>query len=227
MSTFIPRVNWCFPTYSFRRLLILWFAKPAVRVVHAPSTSPLTGLSYLKHHCDPWCFTWCCDSSSFVFLAKGTGRRTPHPAAAIFHVSQATFCTLPNHGPDPTVTEYSLGICSAATQRAQQGSAQLPQSPAGHRGEAGLVPSMASGRALRGLLPQPSQPVFTAPQLLPFSRVPLARCKLPCPHKQTWPGAMCVCGAWQCTNSPCVQDKNLPSEKVWGQREWKYLCKLA
>lgn len=36
-----------------------------------------------------------------------------------------------------------------------------------------------------------------------------------------------VCGAWQCTNSPCVQDKILPSEKVWGQHEWKYLCKLA
>lgn len=115
----------------------------------APPTSPPTGLSCLKRHRDPWCFTRCCGSSSLVFLPKDTERHTPHPAAAILHISQATFCMLPKHRPDPTVTEYSLGILSAANQRAQQGSAQLPQSPAGHRGDAGLVPSMAPGRALQ------------------------------------------------------------------------------
>lgn len=161
----------------------------------APPTSPPTGLSCLKRHHDPWCFTRCCGSSSLVFLPKDTERHTPHPAAAILHISQATFCMLPKRRPDPTVTEYSLEILSAANQRAQQGSAQLPQSPAGHRGDAGLVPSMAPGRALQALLPQPLQLVFADPQLLP--------CLFPFPG-YTWPCANWHVHTRRRGQGPCV-----------------------
>lgn len=191
-STFSLQVNRCFPTYSFWRLLILWFAKPAVHMVHASPASPLTGLCCLKQHRDLWSFTWCCDSSSSVFLSKGTESHPPCPAAAILHASwttfsQATFCMLPKHGPDPTVTEYSLGILLAATKRA------LPQSPAGHRWEQaqsqhGLWLGTA-GPAPRAI----PNGVWCSPVSILFSRqagYTPARCKLVCAQEQTWPGAV-------------------------------------
>lgn len=212
-------------------------------MVH-PAAYPLTWLSCLKHH-DPQCFIWCLlvQHHQFCLLGQRHRKRIPCPTAAI------TFCTLPEQRPDPTITDYSLGSSICAAIRV------LPQSHV-HWALMHLQPS-SPGTTSGCMLPMgwwtppctlqawfhshpnqrtcctsaPSLPMCTQVSFSRKARYTLAWCKPACPHKQMCGQKPWLCGALQCilqcTNSPCVWEKNLPSEKVWGQHKWKYLCKLA
>lgn len=153
-------------------------------MVH-PAAYPSSWLSCLKHHHDPQCFIWSllAQHHQFCLLGQRHRKRMPRPTAAL------TFCTLPEHGPDPTVPDESLRSPICATIRA------LPQS---HVRWAPMhsqpwSPSTTSG-CLRdcelptGLVPLPPQPgVFAVRQVLPCPCAP----RFPSQGKQgtRWHGA--------------------------------------
>lgn len=234
MSTSILYVNLRFPAYCFVRLLIFLYTKLVMYMVH-PQAYPLTWLSCLKHCCDPQWFIWyvLVQQHQVCLLSWVHREYIPCATAAI------TFCTLPEHSPDHTATDYRLRIPICAAVRV------LPQS----RGHWAPMNSQASCASITSgcVLPMgrrtpqctlwawshshPGQCTCctSAPSLPMCTRVSFSRkaghtlpwCKPACPHQQTcgqkpwlWGALQCIL---QCTNSPFVWDKNLPSEKVRGQ----------
>lgn len=202
-------------------------------MVH-PAAYPLTWWSCLKHHHDPQCFIWSllAQHHQFCLLGQRHRKRMPRPTAAL------TFCTLPEHGPDPAVPDESLGspICAALRALPQSRVRWAPMhsqpwSPSTTSGclrdwshchpdqQYLLHPSSFPAHAHPGFLPKESTVhagtvqtgTSTQAELCPEATAVRCTAMYPATYKQSLHSGL----------------TSLPSEKVWGQHKWKYLCKLA
>lgn len=196
MSTFILQVNWCF-LLTLPNFVILWFCGLQSQLCTWCTTYlPTDWVIMFKTPSWPLVLHTMLWQQQSCLLAQRHRKTYPTPCCSHFahfssNILYASQTQTRSHSyriqpwdPQCCKPKSSAGLSPAASEPSRAQRRRRPGPQHGPRpGPAGPAPTaMAAGVCWP-----------TAPSLsVPFSRVHLALCKLACPHKKTWPGAVCV-----------------------------------